>query len=185
MGNKSQLDEIDEQIQLAFSNAKEKENLEKERALYAKQVERIHELNANLEGLAKKFSLLEVKADKLKASVDSLFTVGLSEEGKKMVRDQLNDIFKEKIAQMKKEADKEIKRVINEDSRVSAPLSVVTIISVALSILLFFFGGLIVANGDLVQSEWLNDYIVRMAWLLGGSVASLVLGFYLYHRYLS
>ncbi len=182
MGNKSQLDEVDDLINLSFSNAKEKDNLERERALYARQVEKTHELNANLEGLAKKFSLLEVKADKLKASMENLFTVGLSEEGKKMVRDQLNDIIGEKIAQMKKEADEEIKRVINEDNRVSAPLSVVTIISVALSILLFFFGGLIAANGDLVQSEWLNDYIVKMAWLLGGSVAFLVVAFYLWHR---
>ncbi len=185
MGNKSPQDKIDEQIALALSNDKERENLEKECALYAKQVERIHELNANLEGLAKKFSLLEVKAYKAKASLEDLFTVGLSEEGKEMVRDQLNDIFGEKIAEMRKEADKEIKRVINEDNRVSAPLSVVTIISVALSILLFFFGGLIAANGDLVQSEWLNDYIVRMAWFLGGSVAFLVVAFFLWHRYVS
>ncbi len=185
MGNKSQLDEIDEQIQLAFSNAKEKENMEKERALYAKQVERIHELNANLDEVAKKVSLLEARTIKLKTAVDNLFTVGLTEESKKMVRDQLNDIFKEKIAQLKKEANEEIKRVRKEGNRVAVPYSVLIVVAFTLFILLMFFGAMISANDSVFHSEWLSDCIWKTIWIWGGSVGLVVLGFFLYYRYSS
>ncbi len=185
MGNKSQLDEIDEQIQLAFSNAKEKDNLERERALYAKQVERIHGLNTDLDGLAKKVSSLEVRVSRLKATVDNLFTVGLTEESKKMVRDQINDIFREKIAQLKKEADEEVKRVRKEGNRVAVPYSVLIVVVFTLFILLMFFGAMISANDSVFHSEWLSDCIWKTIWIWGGSVGLVVLGFYLYHRYSS
>ncbi len=144
-----------------MSHAEAMEKLEKERDIYERQTDKLHELNINVRELIMDLSTSFNSIRAIRNILDILNSVGLLDDAKKKVSAQIAEIVKKQVESIKRKGDKQKERV-NCSDRVSAPLSVVTIIGVAFSILLVFFGGLIAVNGNLVQSEWLNDYLVNI-----------------------